>query len=505
MVDQRVEHVRHRGDPALDGDLLVHEPARIPRAVDPLVVRQRHHRRELEKRLPRPGQHAVPDLRVRLHHGALRRAEGARLVQDHVGDGELADVVQGARDSDELGAGRVEADPLGEERADGAHPLGVGARLAAVRLDGAGEPPDRLLAGQGEARPRREEGAVRPLERLGAVAHQPLELRAAPLLAQPHAVELDLAHHRRAERPQHVQGPDAPLARGLVHGAERAQDVARRGGQGHPRVGEHPARHQRRPRGQGLQAGVLDHQRCAQVDDVPAERRLERRLAHLVEIAPHADGALVELPPLVHEAHRGHGHVEGRRREVGEAVEGLLTRRVEQAEIPERGQPARISDGRRGRVGGGGAHLGREPQGADDGVGRVVPAQARLAAVAAPRSASIPHARPTARSVRENRRHRGLGRPARGTCRNRGPPTRFRNTGNFKTYGSVNQIRTVSSGNIRSIDTRAPVDPLGGLQLPGAGEHRRVGAAPRGELVVRAALHHPAAVEHHDLLGVADG
>ena len=99
----------------------------------------------------RPGkrhvpQHLVAGLRVPLDQGEFGRAQLARLGEDLGGDGDLADVVQVARDPQPFQALGVEAELGADRHRDRRHPAlvagGVGVAQLAQRgrhLDGAHE------------------------------------------------------------------------------------------------------------------------------------------------------------------------------------------------------------------------------------------------------------------------------------------------------------------------------------------------------------------------------
>ena len=99
---ERVEDVGHGGQPPDQRDLVADQPARIPVAVEALVVRPGDRRRLLEDLDVRAAEHALADQGVAVHLGAFGRRQRAGLEQDRVRDRDLADIVQAAGDPDEV-------------------------------------------------------------------------------------------------------------------------------------------------------------------------------------------------------------------------------------------------------------------------------------------------------------------------------------------------------------------------------------------------------------------
>src|SRR5205823_12929929 len=109
------------------------QPMRVPAAVDALVVVQ--HRQQLTLEMATALEYPQPDLGVRLHSDPLHIGEGTPLVQNGVGDAQLADVVQQPRagESAELGGGHSQlAADLDADLGDAAV---VALRLAVLDLD----------------------------------------------------------------------------------------------------------------------------------------------------------------------------------------------------------------------------------------------------------------------------------------------------------------------------------------------------------------------------------
>ena len=165
-----VEDVRDSGDPPLERDRLAGDAAWIAGAVEALVVRERDRGRDVEQFRRRICEQAVADLGVPLHHAALGLGQGARLEQDPVRDRDLADVVEAARESDQLAALVVQLELAGEQLAVSAHALGMSAGLGAAELCGEREPADGLSLAQpkrGELLSLVGDGRERACRRLG--------------------------------------------------------------------------------------------------------------------------------------------------------------------------------------------------------------------------------------------------------------------------------------------------------------------------------------------------
>ena len=97
----RREHVIGVGDrdnPSLDGYGFTDQAVWIAAAIHALVVIE--HSEELTLEVPSPPQDAHANFRVSFHHLPFRSVQRTVLVQDRIGDAELADVVE------EAGAGK---------------------------------------------------------------------------------------------------------------------------------------------------------------------------------------------------------------------------------------------------------------------------------------------------------------------------------------------------------------------------------------------------------------
>src|SRR5690349_14729587 len=92
---QHVVGVGHRDDAGFDRDRVARQSMWVATAVDPLVVVK--NRQQLALEMPASLQDAKADFGVRPHDGPLGLVERTLLLQDGVGDAELAYVMQQAR------------------------------------------------------------------------------------------------------------------------------------------------------------------------------------------------------------------------------------------------------------------------------------------------------------------------------------------------------------------------------------------------------------------------
>src|SRR5205085_862838 len=115
VARDRVERVGDREDAGGERDVLPLEAVGIPRA-DPALVMMAHDREPLAREGGYVAQHLEAQHRVLFHHASLLVRQRSRLLQDAVGDADLADVVEheAVFDADVLreggldGAGEVE-------------------------------------------------------------------------------------------------------------------------------------------------------------------------------------------------------------------------------------------------------------------------------------------------------------------------------------------------------------------------------------------------------------
>ena len=155
------------------------------------------------------------------------------------------------------------------------------------------------------------------------------------------APQLDLGHRRAREVLEHAVVAAGPLARLVVDRAQRAEPHAVGGGQRHAEVGDDPVFLDRRVVADlRVRARVDDLQRRAGLHDVAAERVRERRLAQLAD----ADRGLEHLALGGDEREQRDGDVQHLGDQPRDAVERRLGRRVEQAALGQRREPARIGE-----------------------------------------------------------------------------------------------------------------------------------------------------------------
>src|SRR5437868_4788105 len=147
IVRQGVEHVRDGDDPPLERDRICHEAVRVAAAVPALVMRPRDGSREVEQLVPRSGEQRVAGLGVLLDRSSLLRSERPRLRQEALRDRDLADVVQRAREAQQLRARVVQAELAGDRGRVRSDALDVRTGGAVVVVDRAAEPVDGLPVG----------------------------------------------------------------------------------------------------------------------------------------------------------------------------------------------------------------------------------------------------------------------------------------------------------------------------------------------------------------------
>ncbi len=217
----RVEGVGDGDDPCALGDLGPRQPVRVAAAVEPFVVVEDGGAGLLQE--ADAAGHLVSVLGVQFDGPALRRGQRPVLAEDPGGDADLPDVVQDAREADDLDPFVVHAEFAGDHDRGLADPLAVAAGVAVLEVDGPHQRADRgavggaLLVGLGEHPPG---GVHRQQHQQGGGR----AVRGAPE---------DRHHH-----------PGQPVHR---HRWQRGDELAPPGGtRGHP-VGEdpHPAVQQR--------------------------------------------------------------------------------------------------------------------------------------------------------------------------------------------------------------------------------------------------------------------
>ena len=165
----RLEGVAHEHDPRGERDRLARELVGVAVAVHALVRRAHDRRHALER--GRGLQDALADDRVAAHELPLGVVQRARLVEDRVGDGDLAHVVQLRRLAQVLELLGRQAEPLADREGELRHAVDVvaaardgarTARAAARRWTGARPRRGRRSSAGTCARPRGGGRARRP-------------------------------------------------------------------------------------------------------------------------------------------------------------------------------------------------------------------------------------------------------------------------------------------------------------------------------------------------------
>ena len=133
--------VGDRDDASAEADLAAGQPARVARAVVPLVVLDDH-----VAPLAQPRQQRSGDLRavrrVRAQQGPLLVGGLARLVEDRRRHAQLADVVQDRGPAQQVAVTCGDVHRLGDEVGEHPHPFGVTAGRPVVRAQGGDQPED---------------------------------------------------------------------------------------------------------------------------------------------------------------------------------------------------------------------------------------------------------------------------------------------------------------------------------------------------------------------------
>ncbi len=114
---ERLEHIRHGSDAPFDGDVMARETARIALAVPAFVMGGRDAFGAAHQGGAAIGEDRLADRHMRPHHRHLLIGEAARLLQNEVGDADLADVVHRRGGMDGLALLGVETQPLGDDLA----------------------------------------------------------------------------------------------------------------------------------------------------------------------------------------------------------------------------------------------------------------------------------------------------------------------------------------------------------------------------------------------------
>ena len=239
--DERVVHVADGEDAGLEVELGLVEAAGVAAAVEPLVVVEHepaHGRGEVAEL----AEQVMAPLGMPADDRELVLRERARLLQDPVGDGELADVVEQAagREAAEPARRKAEllADLHGQERDAARVLLRVGVLAGEAQRERADAGAEEGLFRRDEARCGRAAGervrlggAVQVECDRGADEHEPDELEAvAEPPAELHEVVHERAHERGGEEAEADEDERVAEPLGEKEGVERAQrDVPVRG------------------------------------------------------------------------------------------------------------------------------------------------------------------------------------------------------------------------------------------------------------------------------------
>ena len=157
-------------------------------------------------------EHAKADLRVAFEHEPLRIGQRAGLAQDLLRNGELAEVVEAARETCELDLLRIEAQPRRDARDELADALGVTPRVRIAGVDGLCERRGRPVT-RGLVRPGGKPLELRELDDLRAVEpHTVLAVLLRPVqsaVGQADELVAAVALHRKGREPRaHRHGAD---------------------------------------------------------------------------------------------------------------------------------------------------------------------------------------------------------------------------------------------------------------------------------------------------------
>src|ERR671923_108248 len=138
---QRVERVRDEDDSRGERNRLAGEAVGVAAAVHSLVARPRD--LEDDRREPDAAEDVLRDDGVAPHHLPFLVGQRAGLVEDRLGDADLADVVEQRADLDRVEIRADVAETARELHRDRGNPLGVLAGGAVLRLDAPRERGDR--------------------------------------------------------------------------------------------------------------------------------------------------------------------------------------------------------------------------------------------------------------------------------------------------------------------------------------------------------------------------
>ena len=223
VVGERVEDVGDGHDPPGDRDRLPGQAGRVAAAVPALVVGDRDLLRHPDERERAPGEHLRADRGVGLHVLVLVVGQLAALGEHRVGDGDLADVVQGRGELDELELRVGQPEALGDLDRQVADPMRVPAGVVVVELGGRGEAGEhlelRLLElARGAAR-------VGDVLDLGEELHDPL-----PVVADRGDRDARLDHAPAGAQVASLEAPRAGRRRSTARPARPRSRAGRRDG-----------------------------------------------------------------------------------------------------------------------------------------------------------------------------------------------------------------------------------------------------------------------------------
>ena len=255
------------------------QPVRIAAAVPALVVRADDLLGDLEDVRAAVREHPRAEHGVGLDHRELLGRERARLEQDGVGDGDLAEVVQRRGAAQHADGAVLQPERPPEPGRQGADALRVLRRVVVAVLRGLREPVQRIEADRLRVAERGERLAGHDRLELGEPRAHGAVLEQQPQMGQPAVAEPPLAPELR----ERDDGRARVEAERIEHRPDRL---------GGPEHEHHVGRRERRLGGDLLEAG----------------REMDRRAAGRAQLGPERVGRL-PLPA-------GHEHARTREREV---------------------------------------------------------------------------------------------------------------------------------------------------------------------------------------------
>ncbi len=145
----RVEGVARRDDPGGERDRVAGEAVRVAAPV-PALVRRAHDDADVAQQAADLVEHPLALDRVRAHQRPLRVVQRPRLVDDRVGDDDLADVVQQRAQLGRLAHVLVDAEPLRDLHREPDDVLGVAPGVLVVLLEHVAQQQRRAAVGAPE-------------------------------------------------------------------------------------------------------------------------------------------------------------------------------------------------------------------------------------------------------------------------------------------------------------------------------------------------------------------